>query len=325
MRADRLLSLLMLLQTRGKLPAWKLARELEVSERTIYRDVEALSTAGVPVYAERGPGGGVALLDSYRTTLTGLNADEARALFMLSTPAPLLDLGVGQELKAALLKLAAALPSGRREDEGWVRQRIHLDASWWFQDEPAPQLQKLHQAVWQDRRLEITYRHEHQGIVTTRVVEPYGLVAKASVWYLAAARDGRLRVYRAGRVEQARVLEERFERAPDFNLAVFWEGWCEAFERDRPQYPVRVRVSSALASALPYYFGDRIQAQIAQAGQPDERGWLHLTLNFESLEAARDRLLDFGRAVEVLSPEPLRLSLIDVAEQIVAFYKERET
>ncbi len=312
----------MLLQTRGKLPAWKLAKELEVSERTIYRDVEALSSAGVPVYAERGPGGGVALVDSYRTTLTGLNADEARALFMLNIPAPLLDLGVGQELKAALLKLAAALPSGRRQDEGRVRQRIHLDAAWWFQDEPAPQLQKLHQAVWQDRKLEIAYRHEHQNIVTIRVVEPYGLVAKASVWYLVAARQGRLRVYRAGRVVQARALDECFERSPDFDLAGFWTGWCEAFERDRPEYPVRVRIAPALSQALPYYFGDDIHTRLAQAGPPDEHGWLQLTLTFESLEAARDRLLDFGRAVEVLEPEPLRLSLIDVAEQIVAFYKE---
>ncbi len=314
----------MLLQARGKLPAWKLAEELEVSERTIYRDLEALSTAGVPVYAERGPGGGVALVDSYRTDLTGLNADESRALLMLSIPAPLADLGVGQELKGALLKLAASLPSGRRQDEGWVRQRIHLDSSWWFQDEPAPHLRALHQAVWQDCLLEITYRHEQRGITTVQVVEPYGLVAKASVWYLVAAREGRPRVYRAGRVVQARMLEQRFERPADFDLAAFWEVWCEEFEHNRPDYPVRVRVSPALAPLLPLYFGDGIQQQLAQAGPPDEHGWLRLTLNFESLEAARDRLLDFGRAVEVLEPAPLRLSLVDVAEQIVAFYRERK-
>ncbi len=314
----------MLLQTRGKLPAWKLAKELEVSERTIYRDVEALSMAGVPVYAERGPGGGVSLVDSYRTTLTGLTADEAQALFMLNIPAPLFDLGVGQQLKAALLKLVAALPVGRQQDEGRVRQRIHLDASWWFQDEPAPLLQKLHQAVWQDRKLEIAYRHEHQNIMTTQVVEPYGLVAKASVWYLVAARQGRLRVYRAGRVVQVRALEECFERSSDFDLAEFWAGWCQAVEHDRPEYPVRVRVSPALAQALPYYFGAGIHTRLAQASPPDEHGWLQLTLIFESLEAARSRLLDFGRAVEVLAPDPLRLSLLDLAEQVVAFYKERE-
>ncbi len=313
----------MLLQNHGKLPAWKLAAELEVSVRTIYRDVEALSAAGVPVYAERGPGGGVALVDSYRTNLTGLNADEARALFMLNIPAPLTDLGVGRELKAALLKLTAALPSGSRQDEGWVRGRIHLDSSWWFQDEPAPQLQKLYQAVLQDRKLAITYRHEHFSAVTEREVEPYGLAAKARVWYLVAARQGWPRVYRVGRVLQATLLEERFERPAGFDLPAFWERWCQEFERGRSDYPVRVRVSPALTPLLPLYFGDSLREQLTQTGPPDERGWLPLTLNFESLETARDRLLAFGRALEVLEPEPLRLSLIDVAEQVVEFYRER--
>src|SRR5512147_2861952 len=153
MRADRLLSLLMLLQARGRMTAQELARELEVSERTIYRDINALSASGVPVYAESGPGGGCALLDSYRTNLTGLTADEARALFMLSIPAPLDQLGVGQELRAALLKLSAALPSSRRPDEERARQRIHIDSLAWFQGEdPVPHLHTLQQAVWQDRR-----------------------------------------------------------------------------------------------------------------------------------------------------------------------------
>ena len=142
MRADRLLSLLMLLQARGRMTAQELAAELEVSERTIYRDINALSASGVPVYAESGPGGGCALLDSYRTNLTGLTADEARALFMLNIPAALDQLGVTQELKAALLKLSAALPEARRRDEERIRQRIHLDSTWWFQaEEPLPHLQ----------------------------------------------------------------------------------------------------------------------------------------------------------------------------------------
>src|SRR5512136_703550 len=135
MRADRLLSLLMLLQARGRMTAQELAAELEVSERTIYRDINALSASGVPVYAESGPGGGCALLDSYRTNLTGLDQDEVRALFMLSIPAPLDQLGVSQELRTALLKLSAALPDTRRGDEERTRQRIHLDSTWWFQPE----------------------------------------------------------------------------------------------------------------------------------------------------------------------------------------------
>src|SRR5512136_1200151 len=154
MRADRLLSLLMLLQTRGRMTAQALARELEVSERTIYRDIDALSATGVPVYADRGPNGGCSLLDNYRTTLTGLTPDEVRALFMISIPAPLDALGVSPELKTARLKLLAALPGARRQDERLARERIYLDSTWWsLPDEPAPHLQALHQAVWQSQRL----------------------------------------------------------------------------------------------------------------------------------------------------------------------------
>jgi biotin operon repressor len=154
MRADRLLSLLMLLQTRGQMSARDLADELEVSERTIYRDIIALSTSGVPVYASRGPGGGVRLIEEYRTTLTGLTTDETRALFMMSIPAPLTQLGVGEQFKGALLKLSASLPDTRRVDESRTRQRIHLDSSWWFQSGQAvPCLQTIQQALFQDRCL----------------------------------------------------------------------------------------------------------------------------------------------------------------------------
>ena len=154
MRADRLLSLLMLVQTRGKMTVKKLADELEVSERTIYRDITALSATGIPVYASRGPGGGVRLIEEYRTTLTGLTPDETRALFMLSIPAPLTQLGLGEKFRGALLKLSAALPDALRTDESRTRQRIHLDSSWWFQSEQqVPCLQTIQQALFQDRRL----------------------------------------------------------------------------------------------------------------------------------------------------------------------------
>jgi predicted DNA-binding transcriptional regulator YafY len=320
MRADRLLSLLMLLQTRGRMTAHKLAEELEVSERTIYRDIDALSAAGVPVYAERGPGGGCALLDSYRTNLTGLTQDEVRALFMLSIPAPLAELGVSQELKAALLKLAAALPEARRGDEEQVRQRIHLDAVWWFQSEEAvPHLQTIHRAVWQDRRLYLTYRLPF-GAQVERPVDPYGLVAKAGVWYLVCATDGRMRVYRVSHVLAARLTDEPFERPAGFDLVAFWQTWCTEFERDRPYYPITARVAPALVPYLPQYFGDRIRAEIVQAGPPDAEGWLTLTLPFETLEAARDRILGFGSAIKVLAPEALRRSVLDFAAQIVALY-----
>ncbi|HEX2910651.1 MAG TPA: HTH domain-containing protein [Chloroflexia bacterium] len=186
MRADRLIALLMLLQSHGSMTAQALAETLEVSERTIYRDINALGIAGIPVMTERGPGGGCSLLDSYRTNLTGLTEEETRALFMLNLPAPLSQLGVAPELKSALLKLSAALPVTRRSAEERVRQRIHLDATWWFQpEEPLPCLTKLYQAIWEDALVYVKYRvrFEPRGEVEIeQLVEPYGLVAKASVW-----------------------------------------------------------------------------------------------------------------------------------------------
>jgi len=322
MRADRLLSLLMLLQTRGRLTAQQLAEELEVSERTIYRDIDALSVAGVPVYAERGAGGGFALLDSYRTNLTGLTEDEVRALFMLSIPAPLADLGVTQALKTALLKLTAALPAARRADEAHVRQRIYLDSVGWFlTEEPAPHLHTLQQAVWEDRSLYLTYRLPFETQVE-RLVQPFGLVAKAGVWYVVCRRNGCMRVYRVSRVMDARFTDETFERPADFDLAAFWKQSCEELEAGQPCYTATVRVAPDLAPYLPHYFGDEIRRQI-QAATPDEEGWLTLEFTFESLEAARERILGFGRAVEVLSPQALRDTVLDFAQQIVALYTRR--
>jgi predicted DNA-binding transcriptional regulator YafY len=320
MRADRLLSLLMLLQARGRMTAQALAGELEVSVRTIYRDLDALSAAGVPVYAERGPGGGCALLDPYRTTLTGLTQDEVRALFMLSIPAPLAELGVDQELKAALLKLAAALPASRRRDEAQVRQRIHLDSVEWFQaSEPVPYLPVIHRALWEDRKLYLTYRLPFDARAE-RLVAPYGLVAKASTWYLVCAWNGHIRALRVSRVLAARLADERFERPADLDLVAFWREWCAEVEASRPSYLVTVRAAPEIVPWLTHHFGEQIGAAIARAGPPDAEGWITLTLPFETLEAARERLLGYGRAVEVLQPRELRETIMDFAAQIVALY-----
>jgi len=321
MRADRLLSLLMLLQARGRMTAPTLARELEVSERTIYRDIDALSAAGVPIYSEAGPGGGYSLLDSYRTNLTGLTEGEVRALFMLSIPQPLADLGVGPELAAALRKLAAALPSSRRADEERVRQRFHLDAAGWEQvEESAPHLATVHQAVWHDRQLHLAYRIGPLSVHVEQTVAPYGLAAKAGVWHLVYAVKGALRVQRVASLLDARLSAESFERPADFDLAAFWRKWCAERDMSQTRYVVIVRVAPSFVAELPVYFGDPVRQQIAEAGPPDAEGWLTLRLPFESLEAARARILGFGRGVEVLAPWVLRRSILDYAEQIVALY-----
>jgi predicted DNA-binding transcriptional regulator YafY len=322
MRADRLISLLMLLQTRGRMPARELAGELEVSERTIYRDVEALSAAGVPIYSETGREGGYALLDSYRTSLTGLTDDEVLALFMLSVPEPLEKLGLSAVLKKALLKLAAALPSSRRPVEGSVRLRFHLDSSWWGQaEEPVPHLQTIYQAVRHDRRLLLRYR-SISTVQIEKTVDPYGLVAKAGAWYLVSASSGRIHTQRVAELLEARLSDEKFDRPDGFDVGAYWHEWCAAAARQRSSYPVKVRVSPQLVPYLSMYFGESIHTRLKEAGPADKLGWITLDLHFESLEAARDRLLGFGRAAEVLAPGPLRLSLRDHAEQIAALYAE---
>jgi predicted DNA-binding transcriptional regulator YafY len=320
MRADRLLSILLLLQARGQMTAQELAGELEVSVRTIYRDMDALSIAGVPVYGECGPDGGYALLDSYRTNLTGLTEGEVRALSMLSVPGPLTDLGVSQDLRAALLKVSAALPDSHRRDEAMARQCFYLDSTWWRQGEEwVPHLQTVHQAVWQSRLLHVTY-HPPFAAEIERLVAPYGLVAKAGVWYLVCARNDALHVHRVSDLVEVSVAAESFERPADFDLAAFWEGWCAEYEAHFSVFTAAVRVAPSVIPELPRYFGNHILTKVAQAGPQDAEGWIRLELAFESFEAARDRILSFGGAVEVLEPHPLRRSVLDYAEQVVARY-----
>jgi predicted DNA-binding transcriptional regulator YafY len=260
------------------------------------------------------------LVEDYRTNLTGLTPEEVRALFMLNIPAPLDQLGVGRELRGAMLKLAAALPVSQRPDEERARQRIYLDSSGWFQaEESVPYLQAIQQALWSDKKLLIRYRSDFEAEIE-RTIDPYGLVAKASVWYLVYGWESYVRVVRVGRVMGVELLEETFSRPADFDLAVFWKEWCREFEQGRPYFPVTARVSPALLPYLTEVFGRRNQYIQTQQGIPDTEGWVTVTLPFETFDAARDRLLGFGGALEVLVPEALRLSLHDFAQQINKIY-----
>lgn len=321
MRADRLLSILMLLQVHGRLTAQDLADELEVSVRTIYRDIDALSITGVPIYCERGPGGGCELLESYRTNLTGLTENEVRALFMLSIPAPLGELGVINDLKSALLKLSAALPEYQRGDETLIRKRIHLDSiSWESTSESVPCMGTIQAALWKNRRLKIVY-HSSFDTYLQMTVDPYGLVAKTNIWYLVCKRQDHMRVLRVTRVHEAHELEESFVIPAKFDLTSFWEKWCVAVEGNRPQFETTVRVSPDLFPRLPKIFGERVHAASEKGHPPDGSDWTVLKLTFESLNAARDQLLSFGSAVEVLAPIALRRSISDYAEQILSLYE----
>jgi predicted DNA-binding transcriptional regulator YafY len=319
MRADRLLSILMLLQDQGRLTARQLAQELEVSERTIYRDIVALSTAGVPVYTERGPGGGCALIDSYRTNLTGLNRDEVRALFMLSVPAPLAELGADQDLKTALLKLSSALPEVFRPEGILVRKRIHLDSTPWFhQAIHLPHMGTIQAALWQDRRLKLTYRLAF-GAQVQHIVDPYGLVAKTNIWHLVFSRAGVTFVRKVADVLDAEHAPQCFEYPPDFDLAKFWEEWCKKYEANQSQFTALVRLRPDLVEML-QYFQDPIIAELNGDCQVDGDGWYVTNLHFETLEEARKNLLNFGGAAEVLEPHALRKSIPDYAAQILTVY-----
>jgi len=319
MRADRLLSLMMLLQTRRQMTAEELADELEVSKRTIYRDIDALSIAGVPVYANGGPGGGYALLDSYRTTLTGLNEDEIRALFMLTIPSPIADLGVSQQLKTAILKLTSSFTGNHYKHADYLRQRLHLDAASWFQtDEPVPHLKTVQEAAWQDRQLVLSYRRRNDT-VSERTISPYGLVAKASIWYLVAATDKGMRVYRVSRIESVQMIQTHFARPQDFDLAKFWTDWMIGYKVSLPKYPVTLRIGPDLIPVLPYILGDDVRSLVEQA-QPNSEGWRVVDYTFERIEEAQTYVLGMGASVDVIAPEELRASVLKLATDVVAHY-----
>lgn len=314
MRADRLVSLLMLLQSRGRISAPELAHELEVSERTIYRDILALGMAGIPVFATTGRGGGFELVASYRTNLTGLTTAEIQALSMISVPSPLAQLGIAGDMKSALLKLAAALPSTYREQEEHSRQRIHLDSSAWEGDSrSSPHLEMIYQAVLRDQRIKIGFASLNQILIES-CVEPYGLVAKGGIWYLAYLSNGKWQAKRVSDLVSVEAANENFKRRPDFDLVEFWESWCLQRQLSRQSFHATARIDPAMLPWLPVYFNLSPRV-VDEAESPGE--WPLLELSFNSFYDARSRLLGLGGAVEVLAPQALRQSLRDFAEQAV--------
>ena len=312
MRASRLVTLLLLLQTRGRMTAAELARELEVSERTVHRDVEALSEAGVPVYAERGPHGGVQLVEGYRTRLTGMTADEAEALFLSGLPGPAAELGLGTVMTAAQLKVMAALPGELRARAGRLVERFYLDAAGWFHGaEQVPHLSTLAEAVWESRRVTITYQRGDSGV--ERVLEPLGLVLKAGTWYVVAAYEDQLRTFRVSRVVDAQASDERFSRPDDFDLGAYWTESSAAYEREIPRLTLRIRVAPHRVPGLGDYVGGRAAARATFLDEPDPDGWTHLELSMDWPEEAPGRLLGLGGDVEILDPPAARETLITLA------------
>ncbi|QFZ22241.1 helix-turn-helix transcriptional regulator [Saccharothrix syringae] len=317
MRASRLLSLLLLLQSRGRMTARQLADELEVSVRTVYRDVEALGASGVPVYADRGPAGGYRLVDGYRTRLTGLSAEEADSLFLAGLPGPAAELGLGAVVAATQLKVLAALPPELRSRAGRVRERFHLDAPGWFRGaEDVPHLAVVADAVWRQRRVRVRYRR-WSDVEVSRTAEPLGLVLKAGLWYLVARTDD-LRTYRVSRVLEATVLDEGFERPPDFDLADFWAGWSARFERHMYPMRVTVRLTPEGLGRARVLLG--LVASRALEGVTPEGAWTTVEIPVESPDHALVDLARLGPDVEVVAPADLRARVIDTLRATLAVY-----
>ncbi len=309
MRADRLLSILLLLDTHRRMTAGELARRLEVSERTIYRDVDALSAAGVPVYAQRGGGGGCRLTDGYHTRLTGLTPAEAQVL-SVGVPAQVLaDLGLRESVEAAQIKLIGALPDGLRRAAASAHERILVEASGWdAPQESVPHLGTLQSAIWSERQLEVTYCR-HDGATVQRRVDPLGLVAKGSVWYLVASVDGQARVYRAARLVDVTVVGQPIARPPGFDLATYWRESSAAYKANIPRVTVVVRVSSSALSSVRAARRVRIEHE----GPPGPDGWTELALQFDTTNEARAFILSSEASIEVLEPQSLRQEVASLA------------
>ncbi|MGW1210156.1 helix-turn-helix transcriptional regulator [Streptomyces sp. NPDC002499] len=322
MRAARLIKMVLLLQSRASMTAAELASELEVSERTVTRDAQALSEAGVPVYADRGRAGGYRLIGGYRTRLTGLARSEAEALFLSGVPGALREMGLEDAASAARLKVSAALLPSLSDASRSASQRFHLDAPNWFAEPKAPELlPTVADAVWDDRRVTARYRSRESEV--ERVLEPYGLVLKAGVWYLCARIPDAdtFRVYRIDRFTEMDAGAERFVRDEEFDLPAFWAERAEQFARSILRTEVVVRLSPDGVRALPYAV-DPVSARdaLAAAGPPDEDGTLTVTLPVESEKVAHSQLLALGPEAEVLAPASLRARFTEDATRLARLY-----
>lgn len=311
MRADRLLSILLLLQAHGRLSASELAERLEVSRRTIFRDLDALSGAGVPVATEKGPRGGAYLLDGYRTDLTGLTEPELEALLAFGGQGPASDLGLGAELDQASRKLAVA--AGRRS-AGRLQERVLIDSATWFRGTRVPShLARVQDALWSNRRLLLRYRRDVDRVVE-RIVEPYGLVCKAGTWYMVAGVGGETRTYRVSRIEGAELTDETFTRPPGFDLRAVWATQVGRFVSGAPpRVAVRVRVAPDVSAQFSRMLGEQIV---------ERPGDGVVVLDFPACEVAVSPLAAFGDKVEVLSPQELRDRLGALGRHLAGMYGE---
>ncbi len=316
MRADRLISMILMLHAKGRMTANELAGQMEVSERTIYRDLEALGAAGIPVYTQPGHSGGIFLDEDYRVALTGLSTPEVRALFVSSGSSPLDDLDLARPAENTTLKLMAALPYRQRDEAQRMRQRFHIDPQNWFQVvELSPFLPLLQQAVWEDRVITVDYRPV-EGQHSSRTLEAYALVAKANLWYLVARKpEGEMRTYRVSRFSEVALAGQSFQRDPAFDLADYWDAARARFEQAsfaiNPPYPAVLRVYDDMLWYFPAYMNGRHEMTNVQGG------WTDVHVRFDSPLDARMRVLGLGASAVVVEPEALRDAVLEAAHALI--------
>ncbi|THV25590.1 helix-turn-helix transcriptional regulator [Peteryoungia ipomoeae] len=323
MRASRLINILTTLQAKGLVTAEALAEENAVSVRTIYRDIDALSLSGIPVYSERGSDGGYRLLDGYRVRLNGLSLGEAEAMFLSGIPGAAADLGLGSLMAAAQRKLTAALPEDLRDSARKMQAKFHLDAPTWLSAGEQPgYLQAVADAVWNSKRIRMRYRSWKAE--RTRIAEPLGIVMKGGAWYLVAQVEDTARTYRISRILDLLVTEERFDWPRDFDLAEYWRENTQRLERELYPHWATIRLSARAVKELQHTAAPFVLKHLEVKGEPDAQGWLTARMPVAHPRMAVSELLRLGGDVEVLEPQDLRLALLETVKGLLSLYARND-
>ncbi|MBX3610500.1 MAG: YafY family transcriptional regulator [Hydrogenophaga sp.] len=323
MKASRLLSILMVLQTRGRSTASALARELEVSERTVLRDIDHLSAAGVPIWGERGRQGGLQLRPGWTTQLTGMTEDEASALLLAGMPGPATELGLGKAATSARLKLVASVPTPQRTSAATVAERLHIDPIDWYRTtDAAPHLRDVAAAVWRNQRIQVDYSSWRGR--AHRELEPLGLVLKAGAWYLAARQTGQpeVRTYRLASMQSVSVTKATFKRPRGFNLAGFWAESARRFEADLRPMEATVLVSPRAMSWLLHARQRVTPLPHPPAGASTPPDWQCVSLGIESIEHGARQILSYGGEAIAIEPKALRKEVARLADVVQGRHRD---
>lgn len=317
MRADRLLSILLLLQNRGKMTSRELAQRLEVSERTVYRDMEALCASGIPIISERGREGGWMLTEGYRTSLTGMKPLEIGSLLLSADSSILKDLGIQDDFSTAVLKLEAASSTRSNNPVSYLSERIHIDgASWHPSDETYPFLSVLQEALWENRKVKITYLRNNEK--KERMIEPLGLVAKRGVWYVAARSEGDMRTFRVSRLTEAEATNDFFERPDAFNLKNYWEESTAAFKAALPKYAVKLMVKENILKELQR----ERYVSITFTEPTTDAEWVNIEAEFNTVESACRIILSFTPSIIVVAPVELLEMVKSSVKKMLTIYED---